>query len=265
MPVDLGLKGRPALVAAASRGLGKACAASLAAEGARVAICARDAGALGAARDEIAEATGSQVVAIPADVSGEEDAVRFVREGSEALGGCQILVANAGGPPTGRFEDLGDDAFRHALETLFFSTLRMAREAIPLMRESGYGRIVVISSIAVKQPIPNLILSNSARAAVAGWAKTVSDEVAGDGITVNAVLPGRVWTDRVRHLVETSAEGSGRSIEEQRAAEAAAIPVGRFGEPAEVGDLVAFLASERAAFMTGTSILVDGGLFRGLF
>jgi 3-oxoacyl-[acyl-carrier protein] reductase len=262
--MELGLKGRPALVAAASRGLGRACAASLAAEGAAVAICARDRGALEATRDEIAETTGSTVVAIPADVSREADAIRFVREGTEALGGCQILVANAGGPPTGTFEQLGDDSFREALEALFFSTLRMAREAIPSMRASGYGRIVVISSAAVKQPIPNLMLSNSVRSAVAGWAKTLADEVAADGITVNAVLPGRVLTDRVRYLIERAAEASGRSVEAEREAQAAAIPVGRFGRAGEVGDLVSYLASERAAFVTGTSIQVDGGMTRGL-
>lgn len=262
--MELGLKGRPALVAAASRGLGKACATALAAEGASVAICGRDAAALEAARDEIAEETGSTVVVIPADVSREEDVLRFVREGAEALGGCQILVTNAGGPPAGRFEELGDQEFRDALESLFFSTMRMAREAIPRMREVGYGRIVLISSTAVKQPIPNLILSNAVRTAVAGWAKTVSDEVARDGITVNAVLPGRVLTDRVRWLIERQAEASGRSVEEEQRAQEAALPVGRFGEPRDVGDLVAYLASERASYITGCSIQVDGGLYRGL-
>jgi 3-oxoacyl-[acyl-carrier protein] reductase len=262
--MELGLKGRPALVAAASRGLGKACAAALAAEGASIAICGRDPATLQATRDEIAEATGSTVVAIPADVSVEEDVLRFVREGTEVLGGCQILVTNAGGPPSGRFEELGDQEFREALELLFFSTMRMAREAIPRMREAGYGRIVVISSTAVKQPIPNLILSNAVRTAVAGWAKTVSDEVARDGITVNAVLPGRVLTDRARWLIERQAEASGRSVEEEQRVQEAALPVGRFGEPRDVGDLVAYLASERASYLTGCSIQVDGGLYRGL-
>lgn len=263
--MDLGLKGRPALVAAASRGLGKACATSLATEGASVAICARDRGALEATRDQIAATTGATVVAIPADVSREDDAVRFVREGSEALGGCEILVANAGGPPAAAFDELGDDAFREALDTLFFSTLRMAREAIPLMRDAGYGRIVVISSTAAKQPIPGLILSNSVRGAVAGWAKTLAEEVAGAGITVNAILPGRVLTDRIHYLIERAAQASGRSVEDEREAQAAAIPVGRFGDPREVGDLAAYLASERAAYLTGCSIQVDGGTTRAAF
>lgn len=262
--MDLGLSGRPALVAAASRGLGKACAMSLAAEGASVAICSRDRGALESARDEIAEGTGGKVVAIPADVSVEDDARRFVREGAEALGGCQILVANAGGPPFGSFENFTDEDFRATIDLNFFSTLRMAREAIPLMREAGYGRIVVISSIAVKQPVPGLILSNSVRAAVIGWARTLADEVAGDGITVNAVMPGRVMSDRVRSLIEQQAAGSGRSVEEETGDQAAAIPMGRFGEPREVGDVVAFLASEHASYLTGCFIQVDGGLYRGL-
>jgi 3-oxoacyl-[acyl-carrier protein] reductase len=262
--MDLGLAGRPALVAAASRGLGKACAWSLAAEGASVAICARDRGALEAARDEIAEATGGTVVAVPADVSQEAGAVGFVREGSEAVGGCQVLVANAGGPSPGRFQDLGEDDWRAALDLNLFSTLRMSREAIPRMRDAGYGRIVVIASLAVKQPMANLILSNAVRAAVVGWARTLADEVGGDGITVNAVLPGRVDTARVRSILQGQADAAGRSLEEQVEVEVAAIPVGRLGEPRELGDVVAFLASERAAYLTGTFIQVDGGLYRGL-
>jgi 3-oxoacyl-[acyl-carrier protein] reductase len=266
--MDMGLSGRPTLVAAASRGLGKACALSLAAEGASVAICAREQPALDAAKEEIAGATGSDVVAIPADVSTEADARRFVREAADQLGGCQILVANAGGPDTGRFEDLQEDDFRAALDLNLFSTLWMAWEAIPMMREAGYGRIVVISSIAVKQPIPNLVLSNSVRAAVIGWAKTLSDEVATDGITVNAVMPGRVMTDRVRWLMQQRLGGQGtaddQAVDEALKQEATTIPVGRFGRPEEVGDVVTFLASERGAYVTGVSLLIDGGLYRGV-
>jgi 3-oxoacyl-[acyl-carrier protein] reductase len=262
--VELGLTGRPALVAAASRGLGKASAMALAAEGAAVAICGRDADSLERARGDIASTTGATVAAVPADVSREEDARRFVREGAEALGGCQILVANAGGPPTGRFEDFSDEDFRRALDLLFFSALRMAREAIPHMRRAGYGRIVIVSSLAVKQPIPNLMLSNSVRAGVIAWARTLADEVAADGITVNAVLPGRILTDRVVSLLQDEAGREGRDVEEHKAAAEKAIPLGRFGEPRDLGDLVAFLCSERASYLTGCAIQVDGGLYRGL-
>lgn len=263
--MDLGLGGRAALVAAASKGLGKACAEALAGEGAAVAICARDGGALRAARDEIAEATGATVVAIPADVSREDDAVRFVREGAEALGGCHILVANAGGPPFGRFEELDEDDVRSALDLNLFSTLRMTREALPRMREARYGRVIVILSIAAKQPIPNLILSNTIRAGLAGWARTLADEVGPDGITVNGILPEGVLTDRVRSLHQDRARRAGRSVEEVMAEAVEEIPVRRFGEPRDVGDIVAFLASERASYITGTFVQVDGGAYRGLF
>jgi 3-oxoacyl-[acyl-carrier protein] reductase len=262
--VDLGISGRRALVAAASRGLGKASATSLAREGAAVAICGRDEGALKATRDEIAEETGGNVVAIPADVSEEEDAIRFVREGAEALGGCEILVPNAGGPPTGRFEGLSDDDFKSAFDLNFLSTIRMTREALPLMREAGYGRVVVIGSLAIKQPLANLMLSNSLRAGMAGWARTLADEVAPEGITVNVVLPGRIYTDRVVSLLEGQAERERRPLDEVKESEAKTIPLQRFGDPRELGDVVAFLASERASYLTGCFIQIDGGLYRGL-
>ncbi len=262
--MDLGLKGRPALVAAASRGIGKAVARSLAEEGARLAICSRDAGAVAEARDEIAAATRAEVVAITADVAIPDGAVGFVREGAEALGGCEILVTNAGGPRPGRFDELSDDDFSRALEANFLSATRMAREAIPLMRDAGYGRIVAIASSGVKEPIPGLMLSNAARAALIGWARTLVGEVARDGITVNAVLPHRVRTDRIRQLVAHEAEERGSSLDEAMAEVARAVPVGRFGEPREVGDLVAYLCSDRAGYLTGCFIQVDGGAYRGL-
>jgi 3-oxoacyl-[acyl-carrier protein] reductase len=262
--MDLGLKERPALVAAASKGLGRACATALAREGAAVAICARDEGELKATRDEIAEETGATVVAIPADVSQEEDAVRFVREAAEALGGCQVLVANAGGPRIGKFADLSDEDFLAALELNYFSTIRMAREALPLMREAGYGRLIVIGSLAIKQPVANLLLSNSIRAGVAGWAKTLADEVGPEGITVNVVLPGMLLSDRVRFLIQQRADDAGRSFEDQVEQESQSMPLRRLGDPQELGDVVAFLASERASYLTGDFIQIDGGLYRGL-
>jgi 3-oxoacyl-[acyl-carrier protein] reductase len=262
--VDLGLSGRPALVAAASKGLGRASATALAAEGARVAICGRDRGALEEARDAIAEATGAEVVAIAADVGTEEGAVGFVRDGTEALGGCQILVANAGGPPSGDVLGFSDQDVREALDLNLFSTIRMAREAIPRMREAGYGRIVVISSSSVKQPVSGLVLSTAARAAAAGWVRHLADEVAPDGITVNTVLPGRIDTDRVRWLQQQRAQKEGVSPDEVAQRDAEAIPMGRIGDPAELGAVVAFLCSEGAAYVTGSFVPVDGGSYRGL-
>jgi 3-oxoacyl-[acyl-carrier protein] reductase len=259
--VDLGLRGRPALVAAASRGLGFASAMALAREGARLAICARDVNALREAADQIREATGSDVTPIVADASNAGDAIRFVREGAAALGGCHVLVANAGGPPPGRAIDLSDRDFLEAIELSFLSVVRMAREALPHMRAAGYGRIVAISSSSVKEPIPGLALSNAARAAATGFLKTLAREVAPDGITVNAVLPGRFRTRRVHDL----AAARGRTMDEELGAQAADVPMGRLGEPGELGEVVAFLASDRASYVTGAMLSVDGGLFHGLF
>jgi 3-oxoacyl-[acyl-carrier protein] reductase len=261
--MDLGLSGRPALVAAASRGMGFAAARSLAREGARVAICSRDRGAVESARDRIAEETGREVHALVADVAEAGDVERFVREGAEAAGGCQILVPNAGGPPPGSAAAAPDEDWLAGLELTFLSVARMCRAALPLMREAGYGRIVAISSLVVKQPEPSLAISNAVRLAVTGFLRTLAWEAARDGVTVNAVLPSSVLTDRHRDLAGRRADESGRTLDKQLAEDAAAVPVGRLGDPAEVGDLVAFLASERAAFLTGLQVQADGGLYRG--
>jgi 3-oxoacyl-[acyl-carrier protein] reductase len=260
--LDLGLRGRPALVAAASRGIGFASALSLAREGARVAICSRDAEAIEDAAGRIRTDTGGDVVALPADVSSAAGAQGFVRGAIESLGGCHILVANAGGPPFGRAEGASDEELGAAFELNFLSTVRMIREAVPAMRAAGYGRVVQIASGSVKEPIPGLALSNVARAATNGFLQTLARELAPDGITVNSVLPGRVLTDRARDLA--GARAGGGDPEPVLAAQAANVPIGRLGEPAEVGDLVAFLASERASYLTGCLIDVDGGLRRGI-
>lgn len=262
--MDLGLKDRPALVAAASKGLGRACAEVLAEEGARVAICARDAGRLEATRDEIAETTGATVVAVPSDVSTPAGAIGFVREATEALGGCEILVPNVGGPRTGTFDELAEEDFLGAFELLFLSTIRMTREALPHMRAAGFGRVVIIGSSAVKQPIPGLMLSTSIRTGLIGWARTLVDEVGPDGITVNAVLPGRHATDRIRELHEDRARREGVSVEEAAADDASEIPLRRIGDPRELAHVVAFLASERASYVSGAFVQVDGGMYRGL-
>lgn len=255
--MDLGLTGRSALVAGASRGLGRACAEALAAEGARVAICAREEGPLETARAEIAAATGAEIVAFVADVSTADGATGFVRLAAETLGGCDVLVANAGGPRPGSFDEMDDGEFAEAFELTFQSSVRMTREALPHMRSGGYGRVIVIGSYAMKAPLPNLVLSNAFRAGLAGWAKTLSREVAKDGITVNAILPDRVMTERTRALA-----GHDDAVLEALARE---VPLGRLGEPADVGSLCAFLASERAAYLTGGFYLVDGGRYPGLF
>ncbi|MFL5797884.1 MAG: SDR family oxidoreductase [Actinomycetota bacterium] len=259
--MELGLAGRPAAVAAGSRGLGLACATALAREGARVAICARDGAGVEAARAGIAGATGADVVGIVADVGTAEGATGFVRDAAAALGGCQVLVANAGGPPPGGSLDFSDEEYLAAIESNFLSAVRMAREALPHMRAAGYGRIVAILGSSVKEPIPGLALSNAVRLAAVGFLKTLAREVAPEGITVNAVLPGRLLTDRARQL---AAAQSG-SEEEGIAAQAAGVPMGRLGDPRELGDVVAFLAGERASYLTGVMLSVDGGMFSGVF
>ena len=263
--MDLGLKGRVALVAAASKGLGRAIAQELAAEGARVVMSARGEGTLRAARDEIARDTGGELLAIPADVSRVDDLVRLAREAEKWGGGrVDILVNNAGGPPSGPFEDLPWDKWSDAIDLTLRSAVELTRLVLPGMREQKWGRILNVTSITVKQPVEGLMLSNSIRAAVTGWARTLATEVAPYGITVNNLLPGYTKTDRVLELAKARAAREGISEEEVNARQEAAIPMKRMGEPREFGALAAFLASERASYITAQNVAVDGGWIRGL-
>lgn len=262
--MDLGLRRKVALVAAASKGLGRAIAEELAAEGASLAICSRDAKAIEAAGRDITASTGVPVLARAADVSRASDIAAFVDAALESYGHIDILVTNTGGPPSGPFDAHDARAWLAATETLLFAPLEFARRVLPGMRERRWGRILNVTSIAVKQPVDGLILSNSLRAAVTGWAKTLANEEAKHGITVNNLMPGHTDTDRVRELATATAAREGLSVEQVLARREREIPMGRMGTPREFAALAAFLASERASYITGTSIPVDGGWIRSL-
>lgn len=262
--MDLGLKGKTAIVAAASKGMGKACALGLAAEGARVAICARTEADVIAAAEEIREKTHAEVVAIPADVRRPEDIKRVVAKTVEAFGGADILVTNAGGPPPGAFDQMSDAEWQAAFELNLLSTIRLIRQVLPYMREKRWGRILNIQSSSVKQPIDGLILSNGIRPGVVGLSKTLAAELGKDNILVNTICPGRILTDRLRSHMGARAKQSGKTLDEYLPAATAEIPLGRIGSPEEFANVVVFLASERASYVTGATIQVDGGLVRGI-
>ncbi len=262
--MDLGLTGKVALVAAASRGLGRAVAEELAREGAHLVICARGAEALQETASAIRSSTGARVAEVVADLSTPEGVAKVASCALDDFGRVDILVTNAGGPPAGPFESHSSDAWHTAVRQNLDSVVELTRAVLPGMKERRWGRIINVTSIAVKQPVDGLILSNSIRAAVTGFARTLANEVATYGITVNNVMPGYTRTQRVEELAAKNASLKGTTPETERAIWEGQTPMRRLGEPAEFAAMVAFLASERASYTTGASIPVDGGWIRSL-
>jgi 3-oxoacyl-[acyl-carrier protein] reductase len=258
------MNGKVALVAAASGGLGKAVAEKLAASGAEVVICSRDKERITAAAEEIRAATGRHVTSLVVDVNVPEDIKAAVERTVELHGRVDILVTNAGGPPSGGFDDFGDEAWAAAHNQNLMSVVRFVRAVLPTMKAQRSGSIVNIISTSVKQPLAGLILSNAYRSAVVGVAKTLADELAPYGIRVNNAAPGRIDTDRVRSLDAVKAERLQLPVDQVQRDAASAIPLGRYGKPEEFADVVAFLASEEASYVTGVTMQIDGGLVRSL-
>lgn len=262
--MDLGLQGKCAIVCAASKGLGRATALSLAREGARVAICARTSGPLEQTAAAIREVTGATLVPIVADVSRPDDVDRLVAEAARQLGAIDILITNTGGPKSAAFTSLSDEDWREAIDSLLMSVVRLSRAVIPHMRRRGGGRIINITSISAKQPVEGLVLSNALRAGITGLARTIANELAPENILVNCVAPGYTATDRVVELADAAAAREGISAEAVQQRTIAGIPMRRLATTEEFADVVAFLASGRASYVTGTTLQIDGGYVRGL-
>lgn len=263
--MDLGLKDKIALIAASSQGLGKAVAKGFAAEGAKVVICGRNAGTLSAARTEIVAATGADVKTVTTDLTVADDIDHLVDETVATFGTVDILVNNAGGPPAGFFADMSDDLWRKGFELTLMSSVRLTRAVLPHMQRRKWGRIVNITSMSVKQPINELLLSNSLRMSVIGWAKTLSNQVAKEGILINNVCPGWTRTDRLVEIFSARASASNTSPETIESGITKTIPIARLAQPEELANLVVFLGSQRASYITGTSVQVDGGFVQGVY
>lgn len=261
--MDFGLKGKVALVAGASRGLGFAVADALARDGALVSISSSNQASIDEAADRLS-ATGAPVLATAVDARNGDQIAAWIKATVDRFGGVDLLFTNSGGPPAGPTLSFDDGAWQNAIDLLLFSTLRMVRAAVPLMQKRGGGSILMSTSSSVKEPVANLGLSTVIRSSVSALAKTLAIELAPDKIRVNQIIPGRVDTDRVRHLDELAGKRQGITMEQAKARSVANIPLGRYGEPPEFGRVAAFLLSDAASYVTGTSVSVDGGLVKAV-
>ncbi|HVC27370.1 MAG TPA: SDR family oxidoreductase [Nitrososphaerales archaeon] len=263
--MDLGLKGKVALVTASSKGIGLGTAKVLASEGMKVAISSRDASNLKKARDQIAAATGAEVLAVAADMTVRDDLERLVETTAEKLGGVDVLVYNTGPPKPGTFGELTYADWEEATKLLLLSAVTLTQAVLPHMKGNGWGRLIYITSLTLRQPIGNLVLSNTVRLGIAGLSKSLSRELAPHGITSNGIIQGYVRTDRTLHLAEEKASKAGVSVDEAFKEMAKSIPLGRYAEPEEVGALAAFIASDKGGYLNGAMLTIDGGFIGSVF
>jgi len=263
--MDFKLKNKNAIVCASSQGLGKAAAIELASEGANVMICSRDKDKLEETAQAIKKISNSKVAYMVTDLSSSEDIDRLYTKAKEILGDIDILINNAGGPPPSAFDNTTDEQWESSFNLTMMSSIRLTRLVLPAMKDKNWGRVINISSVSVKTPVNGLFLSNSLRMGVLGWSKALSDEVAANGITVNSVCPGSTRTNRITSILEAQSKASGTSLEDIEAMASASIPMKRIGEPEDLAALIAFLSSERASYMTGLAIQVDGGSARTFY
>jgi 3-oxoacyl-[acyl-carrier protein] reductase len=262
--METGLKGKSVIVAASSQGMGRATAEAFAAEGAKVAMCARNQQALEAAADEIRARRKAQVLAAPLDVTDGAAVEAFVQRVAQEFGSVDVCVTNAGGPPSKNFLSATPEDWRKAVDLNFLSVVHFARAVVPLMQKKRWGRLITLTSVSVKQPIADLVLSNAVRASVVGLVKSLANEFGKDGITVNNVAPGYVTTDRLKELAAVRAKALGIQPEDMYKRWAADVPLGRLGRPEEVANTIVWLASELASYITGQTVLVDGGIYKGV-